>query len=89
MVADVHRTIKYGGIFLYPSTTDAPNGKLRILYECFPMAYIVENAGGRAHTGKKEMLDVVPTALHERSPIFLGSKDDVDDVVQLFKKHGF
>lgn len=59
MVADVHRTIKYGGVFLYPSTADAPNGKLRVLYECFPMAHIVETAGGRASSGKMEMLDLV------------------------------
>jgi len=87
MVADVHRTIKYGGIFLYPSTADAPKGKLRILYECFPMAHIVENAGGAAHSGDKAMLDVLPASLHERSPIFLGSKDDVQDVVDLIQKH--
>ena len=48
MVADVHRTIKYGGVFLYPKTADSPNGKLRVLYECFPMAYVVEKAGGAA-----------------------------------------
>ncbi len=57
MVADVHRTIKYGGIFMYPATADAPNGKLRVLYECFPMAHIVENAGGLASTGEVPMLD--------------------------------
>ncbi len=58
MVADVHRTIKYGGIFMYPATADAPNGKLRVLYECFPMAHIIENAGGIAHTGVMPMLDL-------------------------------
>jgi fructose-1,6-bisphosphatase I len=87
MVADVHRTIKYGGIFLYPATSDAPKGKLRVLYECFPMAHIVETAGGCASTGSMPMLDLVPKGLHERSPIFLGSKEDVADVLELIKKH--
>ncbi len=87
MVADVHRTIKYGGIFMYPATADAPKGKLRVLYECFPMAHIVENAGGSASTGEKPMLDLVPKGLHERSPIFLGSKDDVAEVLELIQKH--
>jgi fructose-1,6-bisphosphatase I len=87
MVADVHRTIKYGGIFIYPSTADSPNGKLRVLYECFPMAHIVETAGGMASTGKIPMLDLVPKTIHERSPIFIGSKEDVQDVLDLIKKH--
>ena len=88
MVADVHRTIKYGGIFLYPATADVPKGKLRVLYECFPMAHIVENAGGMASTGKMPMLDLVPTGLHERSPIFIGSKEDVEEVLAVIKEHG-
>lgn len=87
MVADVHRTIKYGGIFLYPATADAPNGKLRVLYECFPMAHIVETAGGAASTGSQPMLDLVPSKLHERSPIFMGSKEDVADILAIIKKH--
>merc|ERR1711971_647282 len=87
MVADVHRTIKYGGIFLYPKTADAPNGKLRVLYECFPMAFIVENAGGKASDGTKPILEITPTGLHVRSPIFLGSSDDVDDILQCFENH--
>lgn len=87
MVADVHRTIKYGGIFLYPATTDSPKGKLRVLYECFPMAHIVENAGGAASDGKNPMLDMVPDGLHVRSPIFIGSKEDVEECVDLIKKH--
>ena len=87
MVADVHRTIKYGGVFLYPATASAPNGKLRVLYECFPMAHVVENAGGAASTGVMDMLDVVPKKLHERSPIFLGSKEDVKDILDCIEKH--
>lgn len=87
MVADVHRTLKYGGIFMYPATVDAPKGKLRVLYECFPMAFIMEQAGGTASTGKIPILDIVPRGLHERSPIFMGSKDDVADVLKVIKKH--
>jgi fructose-1,6-bisphosphatase I len=87
MVADVHRTIKYGGIFIYPSTADSPQGKLRVLYECFPMAHIVENAGGMASTGEMAMLDLVPKEIHERSPIFIGSRDDVQDVLDVINKH--
>jgi len=86
MVADMHRTIKYGGIFMYPATSSAPNGKLRLLYECNPMAHIVEQAGGVASNGTENMLDVVPDGLHCRQPIFIGSKDDVQDYLDLVKK---
>ena len=85
MVADVHRTIKYGGIFIYPATTSSKNGKLRLLYECNPMAYIVERAGGRASAGKVDVLDIVPTAIHQRSPIYLGSKLDVEEALSYIK----
>lgn len=84
MVADVHRTLCYGGIFMYPATKDSPNGKLRLLYECVPMAFIVEQAGGMATTGKNRILDITPTDIHQRAPIFLGSKDDVQDVLDLY-----
>ncbi|XP_075537487.1 fructose-1,6-bisphosphatase isoform X1 [Dermacentor variabilis] len=87
MVADVHRTLKYGGIFMYPATKDAPGGKLRLLYECIPMAFLVEKAGGMAHSGKQPILDVQPETLHGRCPIFLGSKEDVQEVLDLYKKH--
>jgi len=87
MVADVHRTLKYGGIFMYPATLDNPKGKLRVMYECMPMAFIMEQAGGMASTGTKPILDLVPKSLHERSPIFLGSKDDVNDLLAVVKKH--
>lgn len=86
MVADVHRTLKYGGIFMYPATKDSPKGKLRLLYECNPMAYIIENAGGLATNGKKPILDIVPESIHQRTPIFLGSKEDVEDIINLYKK---
>ncbi|XP_015176919.1 PREDICTED: fructose-1,6-bisphosphatase 1 [Polistes dominula] len=85
MVADVHRTIKYGGIFLYPSTKTNPNGKLRLLYECIPMAYLIKEAGGLASNGEIDILDIVPESIHQRSPIFLGSKEDVQEVLQFIK----
>jgi fructose-1,6-bisphosphatase I len=81
MVADVHRTLLYGGIFMYPG------GKLRVLYECFPMAFIMEQAGGKASTGSTRILDYQPTKLHERAPIFLGSKEQVEKIEELYKKH--
>lgn len=85
MVSDVHRTIKYGGIFIYPATTSSKNGKLRLLYEGIPMSYIVEKAGGRASSGKIDILDIVPTSIHQRSPIYLGSKLDVEEALSYIK----
>jgi fructose-1,6-bisphosphatase I len=82
MVADVHRTLVYGGIFLYPASEEAKEGKLRLLYECIPMAYIMEQAGGLASNGKIPILDIEPEKIHQRSPIFLGSKDDVEEVIK-------
>jgi len=87
MVADVHRTLKYGGIFIYPATKDSPSGKLRLLYECIPMSFIMEQAGGLASSGSIPILDIVPSKIHERAPIFLGSKDDVQDVLEIIAKH--
>jgi fructose-1,6-bisphosphatase I len=86
MVADVHRTLKYGGIFAYPASADSPDGKLRLLYECIPMAYIMEQAGGLATTGTTPILDVEPRSIHQRTPIFLGSKDDVEDLIKCFQE---
>ena len=83
MVADVHRTLLYGGIFMYPSDSKNPNGKLHVLYECFPMAFLTECAGGVATTGHKDMLDHQPLSLHERSPLYLGSRRDVERVIEL------
>jgi fructose-1,6-bisphosphatase I len=74
MVADVHRNLIKGGIFMYPGTTDKPKGKLRLLYECNPFAFIVEKAGGTATNGKIRILEVQPTELHQRTPFFIGSK---------------
>lgn len=83
MVADVHRTLLYGGIFAYPADQKSKSGKLRLLYECFPMAFIIEHAGGYATTGTEPILDINPSNIHSRSPIFLGSKDDVQDFEKL------
>ena len=80
MVADVHRTLLYGGIFGYPDDKKSKTGKLRILYEAFPMAFLTEQAGGLATTGTQRILDVQPKSIHERCPVFLGSKDDVNDL---------
>lgn len=80
MVADVHRNLMKGGIFMYPGTFDKPNGKLRLLYECNPFAFIVEMAGGRATNGKERIMDIIPTELHQRTPLFIGSKDMMDEL---------
>lgn len=74
MVADVHRNLVKGGIFMYPGTTDKPKGKLRLLYECNPFAFILEAAGGFATDGKQNILDIQPTELHQRTPLFIGSR---------------
>uniref|UniRef100_A0A8C5A7P2 Fructose-1,6-bisphosphatase 1 n=1 Tax=Gadus morhua TaxID=8049 RepID=A0A8C5A7P2_GADMO len=87
MVADVHRTLVYGGIFLYPANVKSPKGKLRLLYECNPMAFIIEQAGGLATTGSVSVLDIQPTNIHERCPVVLGSPDDVEEYLAIFKKH--
>jgi fructose-1,6-bisphosphatase I len=74
MVADVHRNLIKGGIFMYPGTTEKPKGKLRLLYECNPFAFIVEKAGGKATDGKQRILDIQPTEVHQRTPFFIGSR---------------
>ncbi|MBC7743970.1 MAG: class 1 fructose-bisphosphatase [Flavobacterium sp.] len=80
MVADIHRNIIKGGIFLYPTTSAAPNGKLRLVYECNPMAFIIEQAGGRATDGFARILDKEVVSLHQRSAVFIGSKNMVKKV---------
>lgn len=72
---------------MYPADKKSTSGKLRVLYECFPMAFIMEQAGGQAFTGKGRMLELVPTKLHERSPIFLGSYEDVEEVKKLYAEN--
>jgi len=88
MVADVHRTLLYGGIFCYPADAQNKSGKLRLLYECNPIAFICEQAGGKASNGYKRILDVQPTNIHGRCPIFCGSTDDVTEVEALYKAQG-
>ncbi len=78
LVADFHRTLLKGGIFMYPRDTASPSGKLRLLYEAAPLAFICEHAGGRASDGERNILDLVPTGLHQRTPLYLGSREFVD-----------
>jgi len=80
MVADVHRNLIKGGIFTYPGTTSKPKGKLRLLYECNPFAFILEVAGGKATDGKQRILDIKPTELHQRVPFFVGSKKMMEEL---------
>lgn len=85
MVADVHRTLLKGGVFMYPPTESSPNGKLRLLYEVNPMAMLVEQAGGKALSGDGRAMEIQPTELHQRVPIVLGSPDEVDRVYDHLK----
>ena len=78
LVADFHRNLLGGGIFAYPANTRNPRGKLRLLYEANPLAFIVEQAGGKASTGAQRIMDVMPGDLHQRTPLFIGSRNDVD-----------
>jgi fructose-1,6-bisphosphatase I len=87
MVADFHRNLIKGGIFLYPETTKNPNGKLRLLYECNPMAYLMEQAGGIATTGKEDIMKLKPTTLHQRVPTILGSENMVKKALSIYGKH--
>jgi len=88
MVADAYRTLLYGGIFAYPADKKSPKGKLRILYECAPMALVFENAGGQAiDSHMNRMLEVMPEHIHDRSGIFLGSYDEVQKVIDIHKKY--
>jgi len=78
LVADFHRNLIKGGIFIYPQTASAPNGKLRLIYECNPIAFLAEQAGGKATDGKQRILDIQPTSLHQRVPFIVGSSNMVD-----------
>lgn len=84
LVADFHRTLLKGGVFLYPPTKKAPEGKLRLLYEANPLAFIAEQAGGSATDGHRRILEKVPTALHERTPLIIGSRAEVDRVLSFW-----
>ncbi|WP_417885307.1 class 1 fructose-bisphosphatase [Zunongwangia sp.] len=85
MVSDIHRNMIKGGIYIYPKSSKHEKGKLRLLYECNPMAYIVEQAGGKATDGYQRIMDIKPTELHERSPIFCGSKKMVEKAEEFMK----
>ena len=87
MVADMHRTLIKGGIFMYPADKQSPKGKLRLQYECNPMAFLVEAAGGTASTGNGSVLDVTPTELHQRVPIYIGSKNMVAKALECINEH--
>lgn len=87
MVADVHRTLLYGGIFMYPADKKNPKGKLRMLYECYPMSFLMEQAGGKAIArADSNIMDLPPTGIHDRCPIYLGSKGEVDRIEQLYRE---
>ncbi|CAM9663997.1 unnamed protein product [Ectocarpus sp. 6 AP-2014] len=86
MVGDVHRTLLYGGIFGYPGDINNPNGKLRLLYEGAPMAFICEQAGGMATTGTQRVMDINPEKVHQRVPTYLGSAEDVTELINALKK---
>ncbi|MDF0556734.1 class 1 fructose-bisphosphatase [Kamptonema sp. UHCC 0994] len=87
LVGDFHRILLQGGVFLYPGTVKKPEGKLRLLYESAPLAFLIEQAGGLASTGTEDIMDVVPTKLHERTPLIIGSKEDVELVKSFIKEH--
>ena len=86
MVADVHRTLLYGGMFGYPADKKNKNGKLRVIYECFPISKIMEAAGGASIIGnfsKKRILDIVPSQIHEKTSIIMGSTEEIDKYVNI------
>lgn len=88
MVADLHRTLIKGGIFIYPADKKNPSGKLRLMYECNPMAFLIEVAGGKAVDGNQRILDIQPERLHQRVPIYIGSKNMVDKAMTFVTKKG-
>ena len=84
MVGDIHRTLMYGGVFGYPGDTKNPNGKLRLLYEGAPMSFIMEQAGGLSSTGMQRVMEIQPEFVHQRVPIIMGSRDDVQEVIDAY-----
>lgn len=87
MVADIHRTLLYGGIFAYPADSKSPNGKLRYLYEVAPLSYIMEHAGGASTDGRRRCLDYTPEKIHVRMPVYMGSKQCVEELQEFYKRH--
>lgn len=88
LVADFHRNLLAGGIFMYPADTKNPHGKLRLLYEAAPLAFIAEQAGGRASDGTRDILHIQPESLHQRVPLFIGSREDVKQAEQFIREFG-
>jgi fructose-1,6-bisphosphatase I len=86
MVADVHRTLLYGGVFGYPSDTKNKNGKLRLLYEAAPMSFLIEQAGGISSTGRERIMEMTPTNVHQRVPVVMGCKLEVQEVIDAYEK---
>ena len=84
MVSDVHRTLLYGGIFMYPADSKSTRGKLRVLYEANPMSFICEQAGGVATDGRQRIMDIVPDGIHCRTGIFIGCKRDVENLNKIY-----
>lgn len=87
MVADVHRTLVKGGIFIYPQSNKYPNGKLRLMYECNPLSFVIEQAGGVAIDGEIRIMEKQPEAIHQRTPIYIGSKNDVQQLKEFLDKY--
>lgn len=87
LVADFHRNLIQGGIYIYPSTAKSPNGKLRLLYECSPLAFLAEQAGGKASNGFERILDLLPDSLHMRTPLFIGNKEMVEKAEAFMKQY--
>jgi fructose-1,6-bisphosphatase I len=83
LVADFHRNLLGGGVFCYPSNVKSPRGKLRLLYEANPLAFVVEQAGGAATDGVHRILDTQPTELHQRTPLYIGSRDEIDQATAM------
>ncbi len=86
LVADFHRTLLYGGLFMYPAAEGAPHGKLRLLYECAPLAMVCEQAGGAATDGRRRILEIEPTDLHQRTPLYIGSRQHVEMATDFLQK---
>ncbi len=88
LVADFHRNLIKGGVYLYPSTSTAPKGKLRLLYECNPLAFVIEQAGGSASDGNQRIMEIEPTELHQRAPYFAGNSEMVDKIEEFIQSEG-
>ncbi len=87
MVADIHRTLIKGGIFIYPHSRKYPEGKLRLMYECNPLSFIIEQAGGMATNGKTRIMEIEPNAIHQRTPIYIGSPENVTHVMDFLHEY--